>query len=264
MSVDVSKAASRARSSEILGVSHLVLSVDEMAEATGRFEEIGYREHGSNEVCPNPPEKAPFIDGPIAASVALKLLVVDKGLPAIELIREPRRSSRPAAFEPLLSTKPLAHSGDEAAGGHRGAIARSLSGAGDPATAALILHCPSWDETLPLWRALGFDEETIDEQTVHVVVPSLRRGNELNVYLVRDREESTACHLNDGGFVCLSLFCKDADRLRSELADAGHDVGECFDLDPFGSSLRIFFMRNRSGEIYEFLSVGRARRKPQC
>ena len=111
------------------------------------------------------------------------------------------------------------------------------------------------EETLPLWRLLGVEPERAAGGLTRLSVRGIRSSQRLHVYLRADRSAPGVAHLNDGGVVCLSFFCRDADRLRDALASAGYDAGECFDIQPFEAPLRIFFMRNASGEIYEFLSV---------
>jgi len=76
-----------------------------------------------------------------------------------------------------------------------------------------------------------------------------------------DPSKPEGSYLDGSGIVCLSFFCRDADRLRLRLKEAGYFVGDCFNLAPFQNPLRIFFARNVSGEIYEFLSVVRKRKE---
>jgi hypothetical protein len=246
---------------EILGVSHVVFSVPSVVEAESGLALNGYAEHGSNASCPNHPAKALFIAGPMAETAEMKLVVAANGSPAIEMTCEPAGAERSPFFEAILTREPLcgaevarAALRDDAVPGLRGfRRPRSLSKAGG--VGALILHCRSTQESLTLWHALGMLEEPVAGDMLRIAIRGLRTNNRLLIYLVGDRSEAAVGHLNDGGIVCLSFFCRDADRLREGLARAGYDVGECFTLSPFDVPLRIFFMRNLSGEIYEFLSV---------
>jgi len=248
-------------SGEILGISHLVFSVRDVAEAEHWLGANGYVEHGSNASCPNHPAKSPFIAGPMAEFAKMKLMVAPNGSPAIEMTCEPAAEQPTTFYEAVLSENPLC-GGDTVRTSLRDDAPAGLDGfrcTGSSSrvggVGALVLHCRSTLETLPLWHALGVSEEILDGGLVRIRVRGFRSNNQLHIYLISDRTDMAVANLNDGGIVCLSFFCRDADRLRAALAEAGYDVGDCFTLSPFGSPLRIFFMRNTSGEVYEFLSV---------
>jgi hypothetical protein len=178
---------------ELLGVSHLVLSVREPSASWPILESLGYGVHEANESCPHPAEKAPFLSGQLYDTGAMRLMVPANEPPAIEVLRSSQASAVRPHFGVVLSEGPGAESEE---------IRNLLSG---------------------------------------------------------DREKAEAGHLDGVGVVCLSLFCRDADHLRATLSDRGYEAGDCFTSIPFGTPLRIFFMRNVTGEIYELLSNAYAR-----
>jgi hypothetical protein len=246
--------------SEILGTSHIVYAVRDVAKAGRRLAGNGYAEHGSNAASPNPPAKAPFIAGPLADTAEMNLVVSAAGAPALEMTCEPASPGAPIFFEAVLSEEPLCDPAIVRAaleedppeglpGFRRPASVARATGVG-----ALVLHACSEEATLGLWRTLGVEPEKADGM-LRLRVRGIRSSQRLHVYLRADRREAGIAHLNDGGVVCLSFFCKDADSLREALMRAGYEVGDCFDITPFDAPLRVFFMRNVSGEIYEFLSV---------
>lgn len=246
---------------EILGASHIVFSVSDVAEEGRRLVSQGYDEHGANAAVPNPAAKAPFISGPIAGAAAMRLMVSAAGAPALELTCEPHAGGAPRFFEAVLAEElrcgpeeVLAALSSEPIEGLPG-FRRSASAKQPVGVGALVLHARSEDEALPLWQLLGVEPERVGDDLSLLAVRGIRSSQRLHVYLRADRREPGVGHLNDGGVVCLSFFCKNADQLREAIASEGLEVGECFDIQPFEAPLRIFFMRNASGEIYEFLSI---------
>jgi hypothetical protein len=239
--------------------------VRDVSEAGRRLAANGYEEYGANAASPNPPAKAPFISGPMADTAEMKLVVSSGGAPALEMTCEPAATGAPGFFEAVLAKEPLcgpeavrtALEDDPPEGLHGFRRARSESEA--TGVGALVLHCRSEGETLRLWRVLGVEPERVDDGMLQLRMRGIRSSQRLYVYLRADLREEGAGYLNAGGVVCLSFFCKNADHLREGLIREGYDVGECFDLAPFEAPLRIFFMRNASGEIYEFLSVASRR-----
>jgi hypothetical protein len=250
---------------QLLGVSHLVLSVSEPSVSEPVLEALGYAEHEANENCPNPREKAPFLSGPLLDTCAMRLMLPANGSPAIEVLRGAEAPLPSPHFEGILSEAPAANSEEV-----RNALAEKCEPAipglsrppgaeGKRGIGALLIHVDALETALPLWRTLGYTEEDVDPGVRRVGVRGLRASNRLDLYFVEDRETMEMGQLDAAGLSCLSLFCRDADRLRATLSDRGYEVGGCFTLNPFGTALRIFFMRNASGEIYEFLSIANPR-----
>jgi hypothetical protein len=250
---------------ELLGVSHLVLSVSEPSTSEPALEALGYGEHEANENCPNPREKAPFLSGPLLDTCAMRLMLPANGSTAIEVLRGAKASPALPHFEGVLSEESAASPADvrtALAKRHEVVIpglSRPPGADGKRGVGALLIHVDALETALPLWRTLGYAEEDFDSHVRKVAIRGLRASNRLDLYFVEDREKIEMGHLDVAGVVCLSLFCRDADRLRATLSDRGYEVGGCFTLTPFGTALRIFFMRNATGEIYEFLSIANSR-----
>ena len=120
---------------------------------------------------------------------------------------------------------------------------------------ALFVHCQHLDMTLSLWRDLGIGYESISSDIAHVKIHGITASSRLNVYFIADRSYSSILYMDHAGLVCFSLWCRDADRLRAMLKERSYEVGDCFSHRPFDRWFRIFFTRNISGEIYEFLSI---------
>lgn len=247
---------------ELVGVSHLVISLRDPAASQPVLAALGYTEHGANDRCPNPPEKAPFLAEPLSRTCSMRLMVPANGSPAIEVLASAEGAALQTHFEVVLSEQPGAEADDIRA--EREVVVPGLTRArgreGKLGTGALLIHVDDLDAGLRLWRALGYADEPVADRTRKVAIRGLRASNRLDLYFVADRGKSEMGRLDAVGIVCLSLFCRDADRLRDALRERGYAVGECFTLAPFGTALRIFFMRNETGEIYEFLSVESARK----
>jgi hypothetical protein len=255
----------RSTKPELLGVSHLVLSVSEPSASGPALEALGYGEHEANENCHNPREKAPFLLGPLHDTCSMRLMVPANGSPAIEVLGSSMASAAQPHFEVVLSERPRAEPEEirNVLSDDREIVVPGLSrprGAeGKLGTGALLVHVNELEAALPLWKTLGCAEEPSDSGMRKIVIRGLRASNRLGLYFIDDREKAEVGHLDGVGLVCLSLFCRDADRLRATLHDCGYEVGDCFTLTPFRTSLRIFFMRNMTGEIYEFLSIANSR-----
>ena len=252
-------------SHQLLGVSHLVLSVREPLAPGPILEALGYGEDAANESCPNPAAKTPFLSGPLHDTCAMRLMVPANGSPAIEVLRSSKASATQPHFEGVLSEQPGAsveEVRDALAADHEAVLPGLVCPAGAEGKrgiGALLIHVDSLEGALPLWRALGYPEQDFDSRAQKVAVRGLRASNRLDLYFVDDRKRAERGHLDATGIVCLSLFCKNADQLQAALSDRGYEVGKCFTLAPFGTALRIFFMRNTTGEIYEFLSIANSR-----
>jgi hypothetical protein len=255
-------------STEILGVSHLVLGTKEMVTAEQFLARYGHSKYGEMEVVPNPPEKAPFVAGTLSRTFDMKLMVSPAGGPPVELLVENNERGRQDTEEPQDFEAVLAAKGDlepqellESLGRERSVPFVGFREVGsDPrfrGIAALLVHCQGLDVALPLWRALGYEAIPLGSGVANINIRGAMPTNRLNVYFVVDKSRSEIGYLNRPGIVCLSLFCRDSDRLRSLLSERGFFVGECFTLEPFGHTFRTFFVRNTNGEIYEFLSVVR-------
>lgn len=193
----------------------------------------------------------------------MKLLVAGPGVSPIELIREHtnlgvRDSDRFVRFEiawlpkadlEAADFRPPSSATDGDVPGIRVPIPAQPAGTSQ----AILVYCRRLEECLPLWHALGFDvRRQFGAATVHVRGP--RSGQSTSVFLIETGLDYPQSALDQTGIVCLSFLCKDVRRLRQRLVARDVTAGECFTLAPLGRSLTIFFVRNATGEIYEFLS----------
>lgn len=256
---------------DILGVSHIVVGTRDPAAVEEFFIDGGYRTAGGNSAAPAMPPRAPFVSGPMASTTEVRLLVSDHGLPAIELVRENRPADGAAegtpAFEGLLgldgdpspdviSGIPT-EEGNSLVPGFRGATGTR----GEVHSMSVVVRCPDLDQAFDLWRGIGPRPETLGNGIVKVAFPRTLAGAGLDLYYVEGRNTTDRTWLNQEGLVCVALVCKDPDGLRGTLDARGLETSECFGLCPFGTSLRLFFVRNRTGELYEFLSPAPASRR---
>ncbi len=207
------------RSPTILGVSHLVLSTRDIEEDGRRLAAHGYGVAKRARGIANPAAKAPFCGRPLAPTFDMDLLTAPN-LPPVELLHDhgPTSGGLPA-YTLALEAPP-----------------------------DLTCACASPDEAAALWAAMG-----LPATDGKVIIPASAVGASLRVCFETAPARPTT--LDQPGWVCLSLLCTNADRLREHLVGAGFAPGKCFTVAPFGQPLRVFFLRNRSGELYEFLSL---------
>ena len=60
--------------------------------------------------------------------------------------------------------------------------------------------------------------------------------------------------LNQNNTVCISFICDNVVKVRECLLQRGFYAGNIFKIKPFERKIKGFFMRNFTGEIYEFIS----------
>lgn len=258
---------------EILGVSHLVLAVHDLEAPESFLHGHGYSKYGEVRLLPNPVAKAPFVFETLASSFSMKLLISKARRPPIELLSENQSGTNGSFHGESCFEAVLGENGDKGVDAVLNAVERgfpaSIKGfrvlgacARSAGVAGLIIYSRDLALTLSLWNLLGFREEVVCPGVLRLKIPGFVGGSsELPVYFSEDPSKPEGSYLDGSGIVCLSFFCRDADRLRLRLKEAGYFVGDCFNLAPFQNPLRIFFARNVSGEIYEFLSVVRKRKE---
>ena len=219
----------------ILGVSHLVITATDLDAKADDLQHLGYRVSVSRDDMPNRHQKAPFISGPLPNTTTMRLLVSDRRLPTVEIMRE---NFPDAACD----------------AGDLGAPPFDLEQS-DNVPLSVVVGCKTPDEAVNLWKNLSFGDVERDARGSVVTFRDSAISPGLVLRYVQDRSISQPTWLNQQGMVCVAFLCRDASEVREHLADRGYDVGECFELMPASTPLRLFLMRNRSGEIYEFLSV---------
>lgn len=217
---------------EIFGVSHLVMAVEAIQDGEKFLSPLGYKPYGELPKAANPKEKAPFIFEALAETFSMKLLVHSKGYSPIELLKENNKENQLLAMHPPCFNLQL-----------------------DPLK--LFVHTSSLEKTLPFWESLGFQPDRIEPGIAYLKIGGVLPSQRLEVGFVADRKESSKDYLNQKGIVCLSFLCQDVSRVRAVLKEKEYFVSDCFFLKPFETAFQIFFARNESGEIYEFLSIRR-------
>lgn len=223
--------------SAVLGLSHLVIATPDPDAKVAALAERGYRLHGHRDSVPNREAKKPFLCGPMAASTKMRLIVNEQRFPAIEIMCENVESKDGPCFAP-------------------GKPAFDLVMGEDPPTQVSV-NCVDPERALQLWQDTGFGSIGQDEQGPFVDIRDNAVGPGLRLCFKASGQAQENTWLNHDGLVCVAFHCRDADTMRSDLADKGYEVGVCFDLTPIETPLRLFLMRNCSGEIYEFLSLGK-------
>jgi hypothetical protein len=129
-----------------------------------------------------------------------------------------------------------------------------MSPAKDMVVRAVIARCPDLSAALELPQQLGLRISPLGPSCARVDLRGVAFGARLSMYFVQFGRAEKA-QPDNLGLICLTFVCKDAERMAALLADQGHDVGPRFVVAPFGATVRVFFVRTTSGELYEFLSI---------
>lgn len=248
----------------ILGVSHVVVGVADLDAAQRFLNSIGYFLHGSVDAEANDVAKSPFVSGPLAPTFAMRLMVGPSGYAPLELLHEHRADpgSRKvdARFEAVLGSwagecAPDAFDHLDSTPAPFSGLRQRFDGGGPAGVGGLVMRCRDLGACLPLWETLGIPHVAITPRIARINIRGALPSNRLTLYAIADGVERAAGYLDRDGVVCLSLWCSDADRLHAELRARGYVPGDCFTAAPMGRDLRVFFMRNASGEVYEFISL---------
>ncbi len=246
---------------DVLGVSHAIFGADRPDAAIDFFAARGYRIAGRNRQLANPRQRARHVSGPMQPTADVTLLLSPHPVPAIEIIHEPGPPDT-AGIHPGFTWMTAAAPGpgelqppppgDAASGFAAGDVPP-----GDLRSFAVAIQCSDADRVLDLWRLLGIEPARLAEGLLRVDVRRSLVGSSLSLYyyVVQPRPAGETW-LNQRGLVCIGLFCRNVGALRERLAAGGFDTGEAFELAPFGQKLRVFIARSRSGELFEFVSVG--------
>lgn len=248
---------------QILGISHIVLGVKDFQEGEEFVSKYGYLQYGEKTTLLNPTAKSPFLRGTAEQSCSLKLMTGLSKTPPIELLCESvYHQIDNQVFEAILGNEKdkgpqeMLEVFKQKEPANQYGFREIKSGSAEKSgIMAALVHCNSLSNDLVLWELLGLKPFLIDKNTAYVKIKSLMSDFHTILYFVADSLKKTKMYLNQGGIVCLSFLCKDSDSLREALKDNGYFTGDCFTFTPFKQPLRIFFARNTSGEIYEFIST---------
>ncbi len=265
------------KSAEILGVSHIVVGVNDLQPAEQCLMRHGYSVKNRAGDEPNPVQKAAFVRGALTKEHDIELLASPIPTPLIELVR-PKGAARGAVvadaspvYEVILgeaedhgetledsSVREAIENGEPA--GING-LTMLPGSAGVLCVVARVIRCKALDQSLEIWRDLTIDPRQVAAGMARVDIAGPLPGNRLAFFLMEDEKRKDRAYLDEAAVACPSMICKDASRLAESLDAKGHDVCERFAFSPFGLPLEIFFARTPSGELYEFLSLGRGGRK---
>lgn len=225
-------------SSMILGISHLVVSSQNIDATVAGLSRQGYTINGARDDMPNMEPKQAFISNDMPRTTTVRLLVSNGKSPAVEVVRE----NGPDNQELAVGTPPF-------------------SAADKPATDPHIVTVRTPDPLLSLsmWRTIGIQPTEAADGTNNIFFQGGFTTPAFQLSFIHDPEMVAGPRwLNQDGMVCVSFLCRDVDALNTLLEDKGYEVSPCFDLTPFDRSFRLFFVRNKSGEIYEFLTPRRS------
>ena len=148
-------------STEILGVSHLILGVRDMGGAELFLARYGHSKYGEVKSAPNPREKSSFVAGALARTFDMKLMVSATGSPPVELLRENVEGAHeitkaPQTFEAVLAatSAPEPHQVLDALGCEGAVPFIGFREVGSPAmpagVSALVVHCHELESALSL------------------------------------------------------------------------------------------------------------------
>ncbi len=224
-------------SSNIIGPSHLVIATLNPDDMGRYLAKAGYQGNHYAPGLKNPQAKAPFIQGELSLLCDMVLFTSNNGLPPIELLSEPQATfagtDQATAFEPL-------------------SIPDDMEG-----PIEIRVRCQNPAKAASFWRAAGGGKEKPENKAARLSFDRNIAAPAMDLVYVRSEEHPSTTWLNTPGLSAVSFLCRDASSLRDDLDSRGYECGEVFKIAPFGKKLSVFFARNLSREIYEFLSLDR-------
>lgn len=241
---------------EVLGVSHAIFGAECPETVVDFFAARGYRIAGRNPQLVNAPQRARHIAGPMSATADVTLLHPPGTVPAIEIMREPAPPEGTEAVSGFAWTADTLPGVRASAAGPDNGFAASDVPAGELRSFAVTVRCADRALALAFWQALGIPPVSLSDGGLRVDLRRSLIGSSLSLHYVVESGVTGRTWLNQRGLVCIGLFCRNLAALRERLAAAGFDAGEPFEVAPFGQTLRVFIVRSRSGELFEFVSVG--------
>ena len=258
---------------QILGISQVVLGVNGIQKAFQFFEPFGFIDKVRINNVINPPEKKDFIQGEMATTHDLAIISPPAASPPIELVKplfaENKKNmikrTESLAFEVIIGIPgvTLMNQGvmDMLANSKR-YDQKSLKGvrflvdsAKPQGVVGFIIYCTLMKSSLSIWHYLGFKPTFISPNIARINVPGLFPKLALSFFLVEGGRGSYPIEPDMEGVICPTFLCKDVEKIASFLKIKGFHVGKQFEINPFGSSVKVFFLRTKSGELYEFLSI---------
>jgi hypothetical protein len=224
---------------KIYGVSHIVHSTENLDDAESNFIRLGYSRKSENIGSLNPPQKSPFISGNMSEKSDI-LLMSKTGYPDIEVKSESgyKNAIGESAFESFYDDKYN--------------ICTDINNVNP---IAIYIKCNDIERAASLWSNFGFTiNRHKNKSLLDVEIKNRVLGKKASLLYVNHHKNPEKTWLNQNNTVCLSFVCDSVEKVRDCLLEKGYYAGNIFKIKPFERKIKGFFMRNYTGEIYEFIS----------
>lgn len=250
-----------------MGISHIVMGVNSIDDGEARLMHQGFTKSHRRNAVENPVQKMPFAAPPLSTHHDIGLYNPGTVGPTIELVHPTGGASQltpTSAVSLFLSDTQIAD---------KPALERAFTAFVtfpelpgiyfDPTDAsrkpqAAVIHVHDLASAHSFWDIIGVPASVIDGKTMALDIRGILPKGSLKVFVIEDRAAPPSSHLDGSGIACLALLCKDAHALRETYDTAGFEVSEMLTFAPFNHGLDIFFVRNKTHEMYEFVSITRA------
>lgn len=234
----------------IYGISHIIYSADNLKSAEKIFLNLGYILKNEEYDSMNASAKEEFISGEMATSSDM-LLMEHPQLPDVEIKRENIKSKIDTSSAYSFYFK------DEknAIGYLPKLFDRSLvSNSSLENNLNIFIKCNDIQKALSFWKELKMNINFVDHSIANIKIKNVLSRKKTNLILYSAKSQDSLTWLDQKGLVCLSFLCADVAVLHDRFKKLNYYVGEIFQIYPFGRGILVFFVRNFSGEVYEFIS----------
>ncbi len=224
---------------KIFGISHIVHSTENLGEAESNFISLGYSRKSENIGALNPLQKSPFISGNMSEKSDI-LLMSKTGYPDIEVKREAGSSNAigESVFQSFYDDNYE--------------ICTNIDNVNP---IAIYIKCNDIEKAASLWRNFGFTiNRPKKKYLLEVEIKNRVLGKKVSLLYVNHHKKPEEMWLNQNNTVCISFLCENIVKVRNCLIEGGYYAGNIFQIKPFKRKIKGFFMRNHTGELYEFIS----------
>jgi hypothetical protein len=243
---------------KILGVSQIVWSGSDINYLEEKLNNYSYKLKFESINSPNAEAKKPFIFGEMPETADVKLMVSENHWPPIELVKENYLfESNRNLSEPVFSAYLNSLSSSENLIPIKGIrIDSNIINDTWRKEDKFVIYIDSSDleENLKFWKILEQKIITLKSTFALVEIKKTIIGSGITIIYEKSKEMKSRNYINQKGIVCISFFCSGIERLNILFKENKFETGEIFQLSPFGRLLKIFFVQNKSGELYEFIS----------
>ena len=250
-----------------MGISHIVMGVNSIDDGEARLLHQGFTKSHRRDAVENPVQKMPFAASPLSTHHDIGLYNPRTVGPTIELVHPTGGAPQLAptsAMSLFLSDAPIADKPTLEQAFTEFATFPELPGLYfDPAGAsripqAVAIHVHDLAGAHAFWDIIGVSASVIDGKAMALDIRGILPKGSLKVFVLENQAMPPASHLDGNGIACLALLCKDAHALHKNYDAAGFEDSEMLAFAPFNHDLDIFFVRNNTHEMYEFVSIRRA------